>query len=409
MFTHGDSSDALGSIDEQQNSTIARFVHDYSSRYELGDNGRKKTKASSSLYVPALTGVRGIAALLVVFSHYSGSGPTLGQIGVQIFFVLSAYLMCFLYLGRPERKPLQFLRNRAIRVLPLLVLVATGAKCCSWYPNLERYDILKAQEPLWKYVVMMKGASIEWTIAMEFGFYLFFAMVLTLPAMLSEIALGTCTAAGMLGFIIIRTGKWFENVTGIHWGILTEKAYVYKWFMVGIFAWNIERFLAAKKILYPRNKREIYDRVVFESIFSFIFAGGFLIRCVYWHLLPQRIYNHWDSSIDAFGMVVLILGSKHFWPLRYALSSKFLQHMGNISYSLYLTHMFVFHFLDSKGLRDPFNPFLVLVFFTACILVASSSYFLFEKPVNQGLRRAFTRRKQQKEVLPSAFAPENNS
>jgi len=284
------------------------------------------------------------------------------------------------------------------------------SKCCSWYPSLQRYDIFGAKEPLWKYLVLMKGASIEWTVAMEIGFYLFFAAILMLPAALSKFALGLSTATGIFSLIFIPSGNWFEAVTGIHWGILTGKADVYKWFMLGNFAWYVERFFAAKKLFHPRNKRDVYDRVVFECIFSFVFAGGFLIRCIYWHLMPKGIYNRWESKIDAFGIVILILGSKHFWPLRYALSSQLLQHMGNISYSMYLTHLFVNNFMSSKGLRNALNPFLVSVYFTACILVASTSFFLFEKPVNKALRRAFSQsNKQRKELLPSVSVHENNS
>jgi len=245
---------------------------------------------------------------------------------------------------------------------------------------------------------------------MEIGFYLFFAAILSLSSTLSKFALGISTAAGMLSLIFIPSGKWFEAATGIRWGILTGKADVYKWFMLGNFAWYIERFFAGKKIFHPRNKREVYDRVVFECILSFVFAGGFLIRCIYWHISPPEIQNHWESTIDAFGVVVLILGSKHFWPLRIALSFRFLQHMGNISYSLYLTHLFVNSFMSAKGLRNAQNPFLVSVYFTACILVASISFSLFEKPVNNALRRAFSQsNKQRKDLLPSVCVRENNS
>jgi peptidoglycan/LPS O-acetylase OafA/YrhL len=59
--------------------------------------------------VPALDGLRGMAALMVVVSHVSNStdlwgnllGNGGGQVGVMIFFVLSGYLIGALYLGQP--------------------------------------------------------------------------------------------------------------------------------------------------------------------------------------------------------------------------------------------------------------------------------------------------------------------
>jgi len=71
MHTQRSSSAVFGSIEEQQRTAITKFLQEYCSRYELEDDERPKTKApSSSSYVPALTGVRGIAALLVIFSHF---------------------------------------------------------------------------------------------------------------------------------------------------------------------------------------------------------------------------------------------------------------------------------------------------------------------------------------------------
>lgn len=73
--------------------------------------------------IPGLTGLRGFAAILVTFSHYGGSGGTLGQLGVQIFFALSAFLMCLLYLENSCGKDFKdrgkfaarFLQNRLAR------------------------------------------------------------------------------------------------------------------------------------------------------------------------------------------------------------------------------------------------------------------------------------------------------
>ncbi|MDX3662175.1 acyltransferase [Streptomyces sp. ID05-26A] len=83
---------------------------------------------------PALDGVRAIAALMVVFFHYGGPGFLQGWLGVQIFFVLSGFLITTLLLreqarnGRISLK--DFYRRRAFRILPVyfvvLFVTATG-------------------------------------------------------------------------------------------------------------------------------------------------------------------------------------------------------------------------------------------------------------------------------------------
>lgn len=82
---------------------------------------------------PALDGVRAIAALMVVFFHYGGPGFLQGWLGVQIFFVLSGFLITTLLLreqARTGRIGLRdFYRRRAFRILPVyfVVLFATAA------------------------------------------------------------------------------------------------------------------------------------------------------------------------------------------------------------------------------------------------------------------------------------------
>ncbi|SMD20901.1 acyltransferase family protein [Lentzea albidocapillata] len=82
---------------------------------------------------PALDGVRAIAALMVVFFHYGGPQWLQGWLGVQIFFVLSGFLITTLLLreqARTGRISLRdFYRRRAFRILPvyLVVLLVTAA------------------------------------------------------------------------------------------------------------------------------------------------------------------------------------------------------------------------------------------------------------------------------------------
>ncbi|ETC85539.1 acyltransferase [Xanthomonas hortorum] len=58
---------------------------------------------SSAQRIDALTGIRGLAALLVVYSHlaedgfFSRSHLYPGEVGVMVLFTLSGFLMAFLY------------------------------------------------------------------------------------------------------------------------------------------------------------------------------------------------------------------------------------------------------------------------------------------------------------------------
>ena len=92
-------------------------------------------------YIPALTGVRALAAYLVFISHFSevfdGGFPHIIQrflgefhIGVSIFFVLSGFLITYRYynsfhLTKDWFK--QYLKNRVARIYPMYFLLTIAA------------------------------------------------------------------------------------------------------------------------------------------------------------------------------------------------------------------------------------------------------------------------------------------
>ena len=88
---------------------------------------RRKPLPTSSSGVPALNGIRGVAVALVVVAHGGIPGVDGGFIGVDVFFVLSGFLITSLLLdelGRTGRIDLRgFWIRRARRLLPALLLM----------------------------------------------------------------------------------------------------------------------------------------------------------------------------------------------------------------------------------------------------------------------------------------------
>ncbi|AHH94698.1 acyltransferase [Kutzneria viridogrisea] len=76
---------------------------------------------------PALDGLRAIAALMVVFFHNNGPEWLQGWIGVQIFFVISGYLITTLMLREEDRSGRVSFKNfytrRVFRILPVYFVV----------------------------------------------------------------------------------------------------------------------------------------------------------------------------------------------------------------------------------------------------------------------------------------------
>ena len=97
-----------------------------------------------NIYIPALTGVRAIAAWLVFFHHYNKNEfpyPVFRlfnefHIGVSLFFVLSGFLICLRYyehikVSRPWFA--RYMQNRIARIYPMYFLLTLATFAYAHY------------------------------------------------------------------------------------------------------------------------------------------------------------------------------------------------------------------------------------------------------------------------------------
>jgi peptidoglycan/LPS O-acetylase OafA/YrhL len=146
-------------------------------------------------HYPALDGLRGLAILLVVFLHNFGFMRYFffGWLGVDLFFVLSGFLITGILLDSVSKK--RFLKNfytrRALRIFPLYYLVLA---ICLFLVPLLRYPVFDMhyyqQNGLWLAVFLQNwlyifkqqtGSSMLlhfWSLAVEEQFYLVWPAVI---------------------------------------------------------------------------------------------------------------------------------------------------------------------------------------------------------------------------------------
>ncbi|WP_051733217.1 acyltransferase family protein [Kitasatospora phosalacinea] len=158
--------------------------------------------------LPSLTGLRFLAALLVVCYHLSrqvGALPVLsplawyGRSGVTFFFVLSGFVLAWTYADAPVPAR-RFYRRRLARIWPLHALT-TGA-------SLAVYAALGAAVPVtaalwslpllhpWGRATVMGGNPAGWSLGDEAWFYLLFPLLLRLRP--GPRAAALCCACGPL-------------------------------------------------------------------------------------------------------------------------------------------------------------------------------------------------------------------
>lgn len=136
--------------------------------------------------IAVLNGLRGLAVLIVFASHASNifyrgkiTGWGGGQLGVMLFFMLSGFLMAYLYARRPATAGEQwkFVVNRFARIYPLFAVVV-----------LSCFVVHRFAMPIWAYrivsphdvvehLLFVRGYNVFWTVGPEVVFYLLFLIL----------------------------------------------------------------------------------------------------------------------------------------------------------------------------------------------------------------------------------------
>ncbi|WP_226467287.1 acyltransferase family protein [Luteimonas panaciterrae] len=186
-------------------------------------------RSSSGEHFVALDHVRALAAFIVFCGHFlhgQGFGPTPvpgtpirldytpnvfplaildeGHTGVALFMTLSGYLFARLLEGRRISYSL-FLWNRALRLLPLLLLVVVGIGAYHYLANDNFAIYLQMVKWGWLLPTLPNGG---WSITVEMHFYILLPLLLVLarrsPWWLLVL---TAAAIALRAFIFWKTGK----------------------------------------------------------------------------------------------------------------------------------------------------------------------------------------------------------
>jgi peptidoglycan/LPS O-acetylase OafA/YrhL len=85
----------------------------------------------------AIDGLRAVAVIAVILYHLSVSLLPHGFLGVDIFFVISGYVVCSSLLRRPKESLAGFYSRRILRIYPALIacLLVTGLFAAMFIPD----------------------------------------------------------------------------------------------------------------------------------------------------------------------------------------------------------------------------------------------------------------------------------
>lgn len=317
----------------------------------------KNNRVHAVKYRPDIDGLRAIAVLAVVLFHFGVPGLTGGFIGVDVFFVISGYLITTIVAREIENNSfsyLSFYTRRALRILPAAILVVLATVACGYwlllpseFANLgtaskkfsyftSNIYFMQITSDYWNQSTLAVQPLLHtWSLSIEEQFYIALPPLLFMTNVLQRRIQGKSTKVSIsLSVIAILWSVSF--IYGIHL-VNTDQSKAF--YSILSRAWELLTGSLLAVVMASNNRTH---SVAFKNIVGSI--GLFLLlACIFFYdekmsfpglnaLLPcfctaLLIYSGGGvSDTSATSVTQKILGSK---PLVF---------VGLISYSLYLWH-----------------------------------------------------------------------
>ncbi|MGP2493534.1 acyltransferase family protein [Mesorhizobium sp. PUT5] len=329
-------------------------------------------------YNPALDGVRAISIIVVVAFHASLPFAQGGMIGVDIFFVLSGYLITTILrneLRSFDRIDLKrFYLRRAARLMPALVvsMAVTYTVFAVIAPDLNiTWDIATALLYVSDYGAAFWGVPTyvthTWSLSVEEHFYILWPLFLIATRNMP----GRALAKLLITMFAVATAWRF--VDALVWNDWVRTYYRFDTRLSGMILGGV---LAVAQWRVTEDTARKFGK-------TGLYMLALLVVCLRWKFMPSLLIGGFLAEI-ATALLIVALTSGHQTSIGNAVSHPWLVRIGVLSYSIYLFH-YGFAFL-LRDVLDPFSTF-ALSFGAAFLLAAVCNHYV-EKPVRSWANRA---------------------
>lgn len=333
-----------------------------------------------------ISGLRAWAVLLVVLYHFNVPGVGSGFVGVDIFFVISGFLMGGI-LDRTLRDPnrrrfwyFDFLLARAQRIWPALLFMTALWMLWGWLrlgPEEFRIIALEGLRAIFfrsnafyaeQADYFAAAADIRlflhsWSLSVEWMFYMGLAALALVCSWLTR-----RPAVFMAGVIALSLGSFL-------WMLLLRRSDATEaFFFLAPRAWEmgagVLAFYAARHItLSSRTAKGL------PEVTGFALIGASLFLATAFGVWPGPV-----TLLPVLGTALILIAANQGSPLT---APAPLQGLGEISYSLYLWHWPISVALSQVGLLE--DPLWQAAGIAASLLAGLASWALIERPARRAL------------------------
>jgi peptidoglycan/LPS O-acetylase OafA/YrhL len=353
-------------------------------------------------YIPAIDGLRAVAVIAVILYHLGISWIPGGFLGVDLFFVISGYVITRLLLDSIQERGGLDLRDfymaRIRRLLPplLFMIVVTSIVVGIWAPDTTKKFLTDAPFSIFGgmnwWLVFNQQDYFEssgrppllqhtWSLAVEAQFYLLWPLILlvvlkyfgkkVIPAAALTIAAISGVALMLVSFQLDATNS--SKVSHIYFGTDTHSIGLFLGAALAV-SWIPQNF----NLQVTRRAQDFIDGI---GVFGFI---GILATFALIDESKPTLYRIAFPLAGIFGTAILISivhPASRFAPL---LRNKVLLWIGERSYAIYLWHWVIFQISRPQVDLDGENWALFSLRILLVLAMADISLRLVELPIRSG-------------------------
>ena len=358
-------------------------------------------------YRPDIDGLRAIAVLSVVAFHAFPSGVKGGFIGVDIFFVISGYLISTIIFENLDKGTFsfsEFYSRRIRRIFPALLVVLITCFTFGWFALLaDEYKQLGKHIAagagfisnfiLWNEAGYFDNSAETkpllhlWSLGIEEQFYILWPLLLWF-AWKRKYNLLAIT-------IIVVTTSFILNLKGVKQDMVatfySPQTRFWELLSGSLLAW----FTLYKKDAFTdiKNKIDLWlsrivcsekkegDGKTLANALSFI--GFFLLLYGFWRINKELSFPGKWALVPVLGALLVITAGSKAWVNRVILSNKIAVWFGLISFPLYLWHWPLLSFARIVEGEVPSRNLRIAAIFLS-IALAWLTYKLIECPLRFG-------------------------
>jgi peptidoglycan/LPS O-acetylase OafA/YrhL len=352
---------------------------------------QKKTEGKR----PDIQGLRALAVVAVIVDHLFDY-PSGGFVGVDVFFVISGFLITGLLLKEHQRAGSisfkGFYERRVRRIMPLALLVLVATVAASWFiVTAARFQTILEDgiwsllfAANWRYAVigtdyMQAGGPVSplqhfWSLAVEEQFYLVWPLLIVLVLGLGPSRLGWSHARAVRVLGLVMAALVICSLAFAIWETQTTPAVAY--FSTFSRAWELG--IGALIAIWAGFLAKIPQAA--RPVLAY---GG--LAGIAWSLFAitgeMPFPGPWAVVPVLSTALVIAAGCGGDARLLAPLTNRASQYIGNISYSLYLWHFPAILLIGALMPEHDVTYFVAVL--AAVVIFSVASFHLLEEPVRK--------------------------